>query len=199
MSTTVTTSPPSQSPRNQRNGFRSAMERRKKNFQKLEELMQRRKQCFEMDHPTILTFIQRTKEEDLKTYNEQHWDNFAKMVTLYCGRTFKPDKAKLSWNKACTFMFQSVLCRRSMTFLDTKTIFVYEMANHFECFEEDQPRFRCTFCNYFDAKIKTCSGCHRWPYCSTVCQNKDWLLHQSICLEMNAQQNKENDRLSKST
>lgn len=193
MSTTTTTTSSPQSPPNQKKRVLFAMEARKNNFQKLEELMQRRKQCFAIHHPTILTFIETTKEEDLKTYNEQHWNSFAKMITLYFGRTFKSDKAKLSWNKACEFMLRSVLCRRSITFSDTKIVFVYEMANHFECFEESQPRYRCTFCNYFDVKMKTCSGCHRWPYCSTACQNKDWPSHQSVCLEINAQQNKEND------
>jgi hypothetical protein len=168
-----------------------AIETRKDNFQKLEELMQRRQQCLAVDCPTILTFIETTKEEDLSIYDEKYWEEFAKMIQLYFGRTFKQDKIKLSWNKASAFVLRSVICRRLMSFSDKRIVFIYEMARQFDCFDETQPRFRCTFCNYFYPKMKTCSGCHRWPYCSEACRKNDWLSHRSICMEVISQRKEE--------
>lgn len=40
----------------------------------------------------------------------------------------------------------------------------------------------CLVCNNKEAEVKVCSRCRKAVYCSTLCQNKDYIKHRKVCL-----------------
>ncbi len=156
------------------------VKKRTSNLHMLDLFMQRRKACHHLEQETILAFVETLTDESLTTYDPKEWQRLSTLISVYFGRSTTNADVEDAWKGANKFLLHSIFRKRVDSLATKKIVFVHEMANSLDCFDESS-RSRCTHCNYFKPNMWMCSGCFRGPYCSEACQHSDWKNHRIDC------------------